>query len=63
MDFSLSREQRDIQKAAREFARGEFDPDLALQHDQNQEFPTRIWKKAAELGFLGVHYMASRQYR
>ena len=56
MDFDLTREQRDIQKAAREFARGEFDPDLALACDREQEFPHPVWKKACKLGFTGVHY-------
>ncbi|MGD2126501.1 MAG: acyl-CoA dehydrogenase family protein [Desulfobacteraceae bacterium] len=56
MDFNLSKEQSDIQKAAREFAKGEFDPDLALEHDKNQQFPTTILKKAGDLGFLGVHF-------
>ena len=56
MDFDLTREQLDIQKAAREFARGEFDPDLVLACDGNQEFPMAVWKKACELGFMGVHY-------
>jgi len=56
MDFDLSREQTDIQKAAQEFARGEFDPELILEHDRKQEFPSKVWKKACELGFAGVHY-------
>ena len=56
MDFDLSDEQKDIQKAAREFAQGEFDPDLALELDQTGQFPESIWKKAAKLGFIGVHY-------
>lgn len=56
MDFELSDEQKDIQKAAREFARGEFDPDLALELDQNRTFPESLWKKAAQLGFIGIHY-------
>ncbi len=55
MDFSLNSEQRDIQKAAQEFAKGEFDPDAALQHDQDQEFPSALHKKASELGFVGIH--------
>jgi len=55
MDFSLTREQVDIQKAAKEFAKGEFDPDAALEYDEKQQFPSVIWKKAAELGFVGVH--------
>jgi alkylation response protein AidB-like acyl-CoA dehydrogenase len=56
MDFELSDEQKDVQKAAREFAQGEFDPDLALELDQSGKFPETIWKKAAKLGFLGMHY-------
>ena len=56
MDFELTDEQRDIQKAAGEFARGEFDPDLTLELDQNGAFPEAIWKKAARLGFIGTHY-------
>ena len=55
MDFSLDREQIAIQQAAAEFARGEFDPEAALEHDQLREFPSEIWKKACELGFIGVH--------
>jgi alkylation response protein AidB-like acyl-CoA dehydrogenase len=56
MDFELSDEQKDVQKAAREFAQGEFDPDLALELDQKGKFPESIWKKAAQLGFIGIHY-------
>jgi alkylation response protein AidB-like acyl-CoA dehydrogenase len=56
MDFELTDEQRDIQKAAKEFAQGEFDPDLALELDQSGKFPESIWKKAAQLGFIGIHY-------
>jgi alkylation response protein AidB-like acyl-CoA dehydrogenase len=56
MDFELSDEQKDIQKAAGEFAQGEFDPDLALELDQSGTFPEPIWRKAAQLGFIGIHY-------
>ncbi|MCU0558591.1 MAG: acyl-CoA dehydrogenase family protein [Desulfobacterales bacterium] len=56
MDFELSKSQKEIQKAAREFARGEFDKELALELDRRHEFPRKIWQKAAELGFVGVHY-------
>jgi alkylation response protein AidB-like acyl-CoA dehydrogenase len=55
MDFDLTKELRDIQKAASEFAKGEFDPDAVLEYDKNQEFPLTIWKKACELGFIGMH--------
>ncbi len=53
MDFSLTREQQDIQKAAREFAQGEF-PDRAPEFDREEKFDLSLWKKACELGFVGV---------
>jgi len=56
MGFELSSEQKDVQAAAMEFAQGEFDPDLALELDQKGQFPESIWKKACQLGFIGVHY-------
>jgi hypothetical protein len=56
MDFNLTKEQADIQKAAREFAAGEFDPDTILEYDRDQKFPVSIWKKACDLGFQGVHF-------
>jgi alkylation response protein AidB-like acyl-CoA dehydrogenase len=56
MDFELTDVQRDIQRAAREFAQGEFDPDLALELDQSRKPPESLWKKAAQLGFIGIHY-------
>ena len=56
MDFKLTKEQEAIQKAAREFAKGEFDRDIALEHERTHTFPRSIWKKACELGFVGVHF-------
>ncbi|MFZ3044545.1 MAG: acyl-CoA dehydrogenase family protein [Desulfatirhabdiaceae bacterium] len=56
MDFELTKSQIEIQKAARDFAKGEFDKDLALELDRKHEFPTKIWKKAADLGFIGIHF-------
>ena len=54
MDFTLSKEQRDIQKAAREFALGEFLPEKAREFDRNETFDLNIWRKACQLGFVGV---------
>ena len=34
MDFKLNREQEAIQKAARDFAQGEFDKEIALEHER-----------------------------
>jgi len=57
--FELSKPQKEIQKAARDFAKGEFDKELAYEHEKRGEFPRAIWKSAAELGFLGIHYPES----
>jgi alkylation response protein AidB-like acyl-CoA dehydrogenase len=56
MDFRLTKDQEAIQKAAREFAKGEFDKEIALEHERTHTFPRSIWKKACELGFLGIHF-------
>jgi len=56
MEFKLNKEQEAIQKAAREFAKGEFDKEIALEHERSHTFPSEIWKKACELGFMGIHY-------
>jgi acyl-CoA dehydrogenase len=53
MDFNLTDEQKDIIKAAREFAEKEF-PEVAQECDRKEEFPRHLWKKACELGFVGV---------
>jgi len=56
MEFGLNKEQDAIQKAAREFAKGEFDKEIALEHERSHTFPSEIWKKACELGFMGIHF-------
>ena len=53
MDFELSKEQKDIQKAAREFAEGIF-LEFAEDCDLQEVFPKELWKKACALGFIGV---------
>ncbi len=53
MDFNLTKEQQDIQRAAREFALGEF-PERAQEFDRDETFDLDIWRKACELGFVGV---------
>jgi len=54
MDFELTKEQSDIQKAAQEFAEAEFEKSFVVELDRNHEFPWKIWKKASSLGFLGL---------
>ena len=50
MDFDLTRAQKEIQWAAREFAKGEFDPQLALAPHSRHQFPAAIWKKGRRIG-------------
>ena len=54
--FELTRSQKEIQKAARDFAKGEFDKDQAIEFEKENRFPEEIWKTAAELGFIGIHF-------
>jgi alkylation response protein AidB-like acyl-CoA dehydrogenase len=53
MNFELTDEQKDIKKSAREFAEGMF-PEVAEECDLNETFPRALWKKACDLGFVGV---------
>ena len=53
MDFELTGRQKQIRLAAREFAEGEF-PGVAREYDRREEFPRGLWKKACELGFIGL---------
>jgi acyl-CoA dehydrogenase len=53
MDFNLTREQRDIKKAAREFAEAEF-PEVAQECDREETTCFDLIKKASDLGFVGL---------
>jgi alkylation response protein AidB-like acyl-CoA dehydrogenase len=56
MDFELDKTQKDIQKAVRDFCKGEFDKELALELEETHQFPTQIWRKAGDIGLIGVHF-------
>ncbi|MFZ2040126.1 MAG: acyl-CoA dehydrogenase family protein [Desulfobacterales bacterium] len=56
MEFELTKEQQQIQKAVRDFVKGEFKKDIILQLEEKHEYPVKMWKKAAELGFIGIHF-------
>jgi alkylation response protein AidB-like acyl-CoA dehydrogenase len=53
MDFEFTKEQKDIAKAAREFAEKEF-AERAEEFDRDESFDEAIFKKAAALGFIGL---------
>ena len=54
MDFELTKEQKDIRQAARDFAEKEI-REIAHEYDQKEAFPGDLWKKACDLGFVGVY--------
>ena len=54
MDFEFTKEQMDIQRAAQEFAEAEFEKNCVVELDRNHQFPWEIWKKAIQLGFVGL---------
>ena len=56
MDFKLSKPQKEIKKAAWEFARGKFDKEMIIEQAKAQTLPKDILKKAGELGFIGLHF-------
>ncbi|HEY5615484.1 MAG TPA: acyl-CoA dehydrogenase family protein [Bacteroidota bacterium] len=53
MNFQLTDEMKMLQQSAREFAEKEIRPHV-MKLDEAQEFPMEIFKKMAELGFLGA---------
>ena len=53
MDFRLNEEQNQIKQMVREFAESEIKPHL-MEWDEAQHFPVDTFKRAGELGMLGV---------
>ncbi|HVS30015.1 MAG TPA: acyl-CoA dehydrogenase family protein [Thermoanaerobaculia bacterium] len=53
MDFRLTDEQNQISQMVKEFAESEIKPHLA-EWDEAQHFPVDTFKKAGQLGLLGV---------
>ncbi len=53
MDFRLTEEQLQISQMVRDFAESEIQPHLA-EWDEAQHFPVDTFKRAGELGMLGV---------
>jgi alkylation response protein AidB-like acyl-CoA dehydrogenase len=52
----LDKAQLQIQKAVRDFVKGEFKKDVIDELVAGGVFPQAIWKKAAALGFIGIHF-------
>jgi len=56
MDFELTKEQKDIQQAVKDFVKCEFKKEVIDELIERHEYPVKIWKKAAALGFIGIHF-------
>ncbi len=53
MEFDRSPEERDLQEAARRFARKEIAP-VAARMDRDDWFPREVFRRLGEHGFLGI---------
>lgn len=56
MEFEFTKEQLEIKKAVREFAEKEFTSEKGREYDAKYEFPWEFYRKAAQLGFIGVSF-------
>src|SRR5438093_6340461 len=55
MDFQLSEDHLTTQKWVREFAEKEIRP-VAQEHDESEQFPWEVLKKASEIGLYGIEF-------
>ncbi len=53
MNFDISENEKMIQQMVRDFAEKEIRPNI-MKWDETQEFPIELFKKAGELGLMGV---------
>lgn len=56
MTVELDKSHLQIQKAVRDFVKGEFKKEVIEELVAGNTYPAAIWKKAAELGFIGIHF-------
>jgi alkylation response protein AidB-like acyl-CoA dehydrogenase len=56
LDFSLTPEQKAIRQLAHEFAEKEIRP-VAAHHDETEEFPYEVVKKAHRLGLTPAAFL------
>ena len=55
MELSLNEEQKMIKDAAREFLKKECPSDLVREMEEDEKgYPPGLWRKIAELGWLGL---------
>jgi alkylation response protein AidB-like acyl-CoA dehydrogenase len=54
--MQLDKTQKQIVRATSDFIRGEFKKEVIDEIVENDRFPKEIWKKAVELGLIGMHF-------
>ncbi|MCP4162168.1 MAG: acyl-CoA/acyl-ACP dehydrogenase [Deltaproteobacteria bacterium] len=54
--FELNKMQKEIRKSVRAFAKGEFEKEQCMEMDKFCKFPESQKNKAADTGYLGVHF-------
>lgn len=54
--LQLDKTHKQIQKAVSDFIKGEFKKEILEKIIEQYSFPEDIWKKACELGLIGMHY-------
>ena len=52
----MTEEQLSIKNAVKEFCEKEFKQELALELDRKEEYPTKLYRKAAKLGFTNIFF-------
>jgi alkylation response protein AidB-like acyl-CoA dehydrogenase len=55
VSFNPTEQMKMVQQTARDFAEKEIKPNV-MKYDETQEFPAEIFRKMADLGFLGAYY-------
>ena len=53
MNFEISENQKIIAESAREFAKQHIEPHI-MEWDESQHFPIEVFRKAGEMGFMGI---------
>lgn len=56
MTVDLDKSQLQIQKAVKDFVKGEFKKEVIADLVKDNAYPVAIWKNAAKLGFIGIHF-------
>lgn len=54
--FKLDKTHKQIIKAVNDFIKGEFKKEVLEEVVEHQQYPDDIWKKASDLGLIGMHY-------